>query len=376
MKRILSLILVFIILVFSCLPVFADSVVDESYFNFDNLGVYKITSSSFSSTVYNYIGYYINVSNSKIYLFPTLSKPDGKFEPAFLWVGTTTEISLEDLGISAGSSYINYTQVNLLPTDSSITSINSLLGYYRSSLSKWYYSEKSRDFPNSGFYVDLLSFSTDNFLVFDNGKCVSKSFCSSDHLFVEDGDYEEGNIKIEGLTGFFNNILKKFSEQIETLKNIPSTIIDGILNGLKGLFVPDIEQMESIFIEFIDYLKNSFGMNELIETLSSLLKNSDSGSSVVAADVMESVSYSLSDDYNPITLRFSVPFSSFYTNTVKENVGGFLKGIFFVLLIFYNLSEIYFLIRGTRPWKDPVVVSEMNLMQTEKAMRHRARRGL
>ena len=159
------------------------------------------------------------------------------------------------------------------------------------------------------------------------------------------------------------------------MKNIPSTIIDGILNGLKGLFVPDIEQMESIFIEFIDYLKNSFGMNELIETLSSLLENSNSDSSV-AADVMESVSYSLSDDYNPITLRFSVPFSSFYTNTIKETVGGFLKGVFFVLLIFYNLSEIYFLIRGTRPWKDPVVVSEMNLMQTEKAMRHRSKRRL
>ena len=351
MKRILSLILVFIILVFSCVPVFAEVVVDENFFNFDNLGVYKITSSSFSSTVYTYINDYVNVSNSKIYLFPTLNKPDGRFEPAFLWVGTTTEISLEDLGVSAGSSYVNYTQTNLIPVDSTITSINSLLSYYRGGISKWVYSEKSRDFPNSSFYVDLISFPTEDFLVFDNGKCVSESFCSSDYLFVESGDYEEGNIKIEGLTGFFNNVLNSMKNTLNTIKELPSTIITGLLNGLKELFIPSTETMKESFQEFIDYMTSKFGFNSLIETLQSLVGSVvDDGSTVGAADVSESFNYKLGDDF--VSLNFSIPFSDFFDSVSKNRVGGYLKGIFFLLLIFYNLSELYFIIRGVRPWKD------------------------
>lgn len=374
MKRVLSLILVFIILVFSCVPVFAEIVVDENYFNFNNLGVYNITSSSFSNTVYTYINKYVNVSNFKIYLFPTLHKPDGKFEPAFFWVGTTTEILLEDLGTSAGSSYTNYNNVNLVPVDTIITSVNSLLGYYRPTLSKWYYSEKSRDFPNSSFYVDLISFPTEDFLVFDNGKCVSESFCSSDYLFVDSGDYEEGNIKIEGLTGFFNNVLNSMKNTLNTIKELPSTIITGLLNGLKELFIPDIENMKASFQEFIDYMISKFGFNDLISTLQGLIDSAvDDGSSVGAADISETFVYTFGNE--KYEFEFSIPFSDFYTSNVKNTVGGFLKGIFFLLLIFYNLSEIYFLIRGVRPWKDPFIVSEINLMQRENAEGHAFERG-
>lgn len=74
-------------------------------------------------------------------------------------------------------------------------------------------------------------------------------------------------------------------------------------------------------------------------------------------------------------MTISIPFSNIYTNSIKETVGGYMRGIFFILLIFYNLSEIYFLIRGTRPWKDPAIVSELNLIQEEKAQRHARRRG-
>ena len=55
MKRIICLFLVCLILVFSCVPVFA---IDESYFNFTNLGLYnftKYTITSFSDSLYTYL---------------------------------------------------------------------------------------------------------------------------------------------------------------------------------------------------------------------------------------------------------------------------------------------------------------------------------
>ncbi len=367
MKRFFCLLLVCLILVFSCVPVFA---VDESYFNFSNIGLYKSNKysfSSFSDSLYTYLD---NNMLFDIYMFPYLfsASNGGTSGFIFLPVVAGSDVSFIDSESVYNSSFPNYTNTSI-----SIPSVYTAKEYaiYGTSGSLRFSDKKIS--PSDIIPVDNITFDSSNFLLFKDGKCVSEAYCSSDYYYVED-DYTEGNVVISGLSNFFNSIKKLFGEQIDLIKELPSNIINGIINGLKELFIPDIENMKVSFQEFIDYMTSKFGFNDLIETLQGLVGSvSEDGSSVGAADVSETFVYNFGDE--TMSLKFSIPFSDFYTSNVKNTVGGFLKGIFFLLLIFYNLSEIYFLIRGTRPWKDPFIVSELNMIQEEKAVRHAIKRG-
>lgn len=367
MKRFICLLLVCLILVFSCVPVFA---IDESYFNFTNLGLYnstKYTITSFSDSLYTYLDSNISLD---IYMIPFLYGTDygGSSGFIFLPVVSGSDVSFTDSESVYNSSFSNYTNTSI-SLSSSYTGKEYVI--YGSSGSVRY-KDKTIS-PSDILPIDNITFDSSNFLLFKDGKCVSEAYCSSDYYYVED-DYTEGNVVISGLSNFFNSIKKLFGEQIDLIKELPSNIITGIINGLKELFIPDIEIMKTSFQEFIDYMTSKFGFNDLIETLQGLVGSvAEDGSSVGAADVSETFVYNFGDE--TMSLKFSIPFSDFYTSNVKNTVGGFLKGIFFLLLIFYNLSEIYFLIRGTRPWKDPFIVSELNMIQEEKAVRHAIKRG-
>ena len=366
MKRIICLFLVCLILVFSCVPVFGLTV-DESYFNFTNISLYHSAFTSFSDSVYEYINTNITLD---IYMIPYLSDTGygGTYSFIFLCVPAGTNISFDDTGTPISDDFTNWTKT-YITVPSTFSS-----KFYRRFGSSGNFSFSSISISSSTLYsINNVVFPSSNFLVFQNGKCVSEAFCSEQYYYVED-DYTEGNVVIEGLGNFFNMIKNYFKEQIDLIKDLPSNIITGIINGLKELFIPDIEIMKTSFQEFIDYMTSKFGFNDLIETLQGLVDSvAEDGSSVGAADVSETFVYNFGDE--TMSLKFSIPFSDFYTSNVKNTVGGFLKGIFFLLLIFYNLSEIYFLIRGTRPWKDPFIVSELNMIQEEKAVRHAIKRG-
>ena len=364
MKRIICLFLVCLILVFSCVPVFA---IDESYFNFQNINLYNsfgYSFNSFNDSLYTYLSDKLSFD---IYMIPFM-KTNSISGFVFLCVPYGSEISFSDSGEISFSKYSNYTSTNINLLSSFVAKEYIILSSTGNILFRDITISSS-----SSYAIDNISFDSSNFLLFKDGKCVSEAFCSSDYYYVED-DYTEGNVVISGLSNFFNSIKKLFGEQIDLIKELPLNIINGIINGLKELFIPDIENMKVSFQEFIDYMTSKFGFNNLIETLQGLVGSvSEDGSSVGAADVSETFVYNFGDE--TMSLKFSIPFSDFYTSNVKNTVGGFLKGIFFLLLIFYNLSEIYFLIRGTRPWKDPFIVSELNMIQEEKAVRHAIKRG-
>lgn len=328
MKKLLCIFLSVLILIFSSIPVYAETVVDSTWFNFDNLGVYKITESSFNSSVITYINNYVNVLNSKVYIFPTLNKPDGKFEPAFLVVGTTTEINVEDLKTSAGSSYTNYSNVNLIPIDSTITSINSMLGYYRSNLSKWYYSEKSRDFPNSTFYVDLVSFPVEDFLVFNNGNCVSESFCSAEYL--GGSDYEEDGVVIKGLTAFFNKMTNLLDSILQTLKNLVSDIIG----------IPE----DGYFAEKIENIKNKINEKYKLDALFGFFEDMQNISSTIP-----SISYDKDLTVNNVKIPFDFHIDfSWFEGDFKNTIFLLIRAVGYPMLIIYNLNQVYLLFRGRK----------------------------
>lgn len=199
------------------------------------------------------------------------------------------------------------------------------------------------------------------YMVSKNNNCVNSQWCSP-NVYVEENpdDYEEDGVVIKGLTSFFNNMINGLKNVVDSILELP----EKILNGLVDLFVPDIENMKVLFNEFLDYMTAKFGFNDLIETLQGLVDSvGDEGSTVGAADIKETFTYNIGDsDFN---FEFSIPFSDFYNSIVKNEIGGYMKGIFFLLLIFYNLSELYFLIRGVRPWKDPQITMMHNEMERD-----------
>ena len=369
-KRLFSFLLVFLMLFLYAIPCFAETeksqiTVDSSYFNFDNFSGYGIDENSFIPATYDFINYYVNSDSTKIYFFPVLLYVESysRYINSYIVVQSQKTLTVEFTQnfIKGYSDYFNVNIKSDSEFSTDIITIRNTNGWVQDTRSV----ARVISIPSNKYNMTNSVYDSSNYLLFDNGKCVSEKFCSDSAKGLE--DYEEGNVHISGLTGFFNNILNKFTEQIESIKNIPSLI----LNGLKELFIPDAEKMKQIFSDFTNEFSEIFGYGPLIDTLKSVVNPETV--SVVSPDVSEKFSYSLGN--TSVDVDFSLPVSNFYTDDVKSKVSDYLKGIFYILLLFYNLSEIYFLIRGTRPWKDPSVVTELNAMQEEKAERHARRRN-
>lgn len=325
MKRIISFFIVILILIFNCSPVFAlDSYVASDFKNFDFWEDHL--------TVIN-----TNIKNYK-YVY---------FAPVQIYWGKPVTLVFSNSPLDFIVAEDDVCTV-VITNNTSETVEVFIYSHYGSETRRIESSNSSRfTFPNGGNHTDaqLLIYNTD---------CVSEKYCSTETFvpFEPDNgdDYTEDGVVIKGLSGFFNSIKQMLNEMKESILNIPQNI----LNGLVDLIVPDIETMKLSFNNFIDYMTSKFGFNDLIETLQGLVDSvSDDGSTVGAADITESFTYTIGD--SNIEFNFSIPFSDFYSSVVKNRLGGYMKGIFFLLLIFYNLSELYFLIRGVRPWKDPQI---------------------
>lgn len=383
LKRLFSFLLVCLMLFLYIVPCFADSentqiAVDSSYFNFQNFSGYGIDESSFISETYTYINKYVNGDGTKIYFFPILLYVDStsSYYKSYIVVHSQKSLTVEFTQNSV-QGHPDYFNVNIKSDSEFSTDIITIRG-----TAKWHQDTRENAkkiyIPSTKYNMTDSIYDSSNYLLFDNGKCVSEKFCSDSAKGLE--DYEEGNVKISGLTGFFNNIINKFDEQIQDIKNIPSNVLE----GLKYLFLPSSENMKQIFSDFTDKFSEIFGFGLLTETLKSVV-NPDSVS-VVSPDISEDFTYNFSKTYFdddkknyitkkvPVNLKFSLPVSEYYNENIKNKVSDYIKGIFYILLLFYNLSEIYFLIRGTRPWKDPSVVTELNMIQEEKAERHARKR--
>ena len=343
MKRIISFLIVVLIFVLNCVPVFAWQDSDFLFTSYDTIPT-ELVNFMTENPGFNY--YYIygrrNGSNFKILVYSNSSFSVSRNEEKD-YLLTYTNNTGEQISVY-----------------STLSDFGMILEPYQ-----------VLDFNYGGdrcyYWVE--------YMVSKNNNCVNSQWCSPD-VYVEENpdDYEEDGVVIKGLTAFFNNMINSLKDVVDSILELPNKI----LNILKDLFIPNIENMKTSFNSFIDYMTEKFGFTPLINTLHSLVDSvSDNGSSVGAADVENNFNYTIFDDdvkeTFSLNLDFSIPFSEFYNSVVKGQIGDYMKGVFFLLLIFYNLSELYFIIRGVRPWKDPAIVTELNAMQAEKAERHRRR---
>ena len=327
-------------------------VVDSAYFNFTNLSSYNLSSSYFLTGFYDYINLYVNQSNYKIYFVPCEIYSSGRFEYGFIVIGSDKSINIVDTQTVGSSNYNHhsgYTLANFYLDDNSTVTYSILAGLHNRASgyvnNNWTYT-----LPDSTSYqVNFTVFDSSYFLLFDNGHCVSSAFCSEDYLYVDSGESSG-----EDYSGFLNTIITeirkiptKLTDAITEIRNLPTII----LNGIRAIFIPDTEQMQQDFDDFVDYLELKLGYAPLIDTLRSMVSvQNGSNISVASADIQENVTFSFNGVSVPV--QVSLPFSSVFSSTAKGYMTDLLKGFFFVLLLFYNLSEIYFLIRGSRPFKD------------------------
>lgn len=119
-------------------------------------------------------------------------------------------------------------------------------------------------------------------------------------------------------------------------------IIDGILLGLetlfKFLFVPSEGYFSDRFGEIKDTLVSKMGYEAYIDIFGTLEDISDNGSSVVSLN-----------GYQIGGMTFNIPKFVDFNNIVKykDTWYGWVRGVMFVLLIIYNINQVYKLIRGT-----------------------------
>lgn len=326
MKRIISFLIAILIFVLNCVPVFAlDSF---THLDFQNMEVDD-----------NYINNLNANLDSFVYIYYIKVSKDNGYPGFFIYSDLLLEFHPSNANVNVLDIYNpNSENVDFFVSEFATKFYNKTI-----SANGWLYY-------NFGYKV------VDYQLLIQDSNCVSEYYCSPDSYYSgESGDYEEDGVIIKGLTEFFNKMTT-------SLKNLNDSIIhlpQNILNGIIDLIVPDIENMKTSFNDFIDYMTTKFGFNSLIDTLHTLVDSSLNGSSVGAADLNKD--FSINYNNTTIPLKFSLPFSNIINDSTKNIFDGYLKGFFFILLIFYNLSEIYFLIRGTRPFNSSRSDISMNL---------------
>ena len=332
MKRLFSFLIAVLIFILNCLPVFAlDSFVIENFINV-----------TFNNTIVTFIN--DNLENK--YLYYLMFRRNGSNNYVIL-------SSTQELSFVQNPDNLKEITVSNLSTDLAVlTSNNSFFNKGEILGSSSFVFNPGGD-TNYKVLPELLIYNKD---------CVNSNYCSAE-IYVEmtnPDDYEEDGVVIKGLSGFFSNMIQGLKDVKNSILNLPETI----LNGLKNLFIPDIETMKLSFIDFMDYMTTKFGVTSLIETLVNSIDGSlQNGSNLGAADVKEN--FVITNGETDFSLFFSIPFSLVVSDGVKNSFDGLLKGFFFILLIFYNLSELYFLIRGVRPWKDPQIAMIHNEIERD-----------
>lgn len=138
------------------------------------------------------------------------------------------------------------------------------------------------------------------------------------------------------LLGFLSDILDILRDVWDFIKSIPSRIIELLKDLLIFLFSPK----DSFFNDWSNKFKSMLGQKLPYDTYNNFL-----------SDVRDITKYRL-DDIKITVCGTQVTILSFkiyyeYEDTIYE----WIRGVMFLVLVFYNLNQIYKLIRGTSLYK-------------------------
>lgn len=133
--------------------------------------------------------------------------------------------------------------------------------------------------------------------------------------------------------GFWNSVIGGIGEVIEGIKGISGGIINGLKELLLSLFVPEQEYFQNKF----DQIKIKFFERVGIDT-----SEFEQLKDVSPENINFEVNL-LGKDIKLIDLSF--------LDGILPKFHNLIRGFFYPLLLFYNMDQIYFLIRGTHLYK-------------------------
>ena len=147
------------------------------------------------------------------------------------------------------------------------------------------------------------------------------------------GDDENNNDE----SGFWDTVISGINSVVEGITNVTGSILNGLKELLLSLFVPEQEYFQNKFdnikIKFLDRVGIDTSEFEQLKDISS-------------EDVVDNDNFKVNlfgKDMKIIDLSF--------LNGILPQFHNLIRGFLYPLLIFYNMDQIYFLIRGTHLYK-------------------------
>lgn len=116
------------------------------------------------------------------------------------------------------------------------------------------------------------------------------------------------------------------------INNLGTTIISGITNSLKSLFIPSDTYFQSKFDWLKTALRDRLSLSSYEQIITSF--------SAVSQGKFEDVTITIMGCSGKIL-------DGAWFGKVMNQVHDWIRGLMFILLVFYNYNQIYKLIRGT-----------------------------
>lgn len=134
-------------------------------------------------------------------------------------------------------------------------------------------------------------------------------------------------------SGFWNSVISGISEVVQGVKGITSGILNGLKEILISLFVPEEDYFSSKF----EQIKTKFMDRVGIDT-----SGFDELENVSAEDI----------NFEATVLGINVKFIDLsFLEGILSKFHDLVRGFLYPLLIFYNMDQIYFMIRGSHLYK-------------------------
>lgn len=148
-----------------------------------------------------------------------------------------------------------------------------------------------------------------------------------------------------------NDLFTNTDNIFDTLLNLPQTILNLFEVLLKGLFIPEDDYFPNKFNEVKFALVNKLGYDNYIEIFGDLENIEESNISSISLE-----NYNVGGLNITISNFIDISKISYYRNIWFS----WIRGVVFILLIIYNLNQIYKLIRGTNLADGVSTISHMS----------------
>lgn len=141
-----------------------------------------------------------------------------------------------------------------------------------------------------------------------------------------DGETQDNSGLLSSLGDWFDGVVRGIAAVKESILSLPGQIVNGLIDGIKSLFIPDSESLNSVIQDYKNRLSTSFGIGSI--DVSSAL-----GAGTQIADQTGDVSV-----YGLGTFHVTVLDVSYLVSAVTT-FRPYIRGLFVLFLALFNFNQ-------------------------------------